>query len=332
MGPAGLRVFRSLSGRHTGRLPGGVARLDFAKTEQARQTINAWVEEQTENKITDLIPPRALSADTKLVLTNAVYFHGDWQKPFAKAGTREQDFHLTNSDKQKVPLMHQSAAVRYGAVDDLKVLELPYGDGRLSMVVLLPNEIKGLGRLEAQFSSQKLQQWITSLHRVDKVEVYLPKFKTTSQFQLASTLSALGMPSAFNANTADFSGMTGGRDLCLSAVLHKAFVDVNEEGTEAAAATGAVAVPTAAIVPEPQAPPVFRADHPFLFLIRDHRTGAILFLGRISILNDRGWGGLGGGRADGESLARPGVVPIPALWLVELAFARPRLRRNTPLA
>ena len=258
-----------------------LTRLDFAKSEQARQTINAWVEQQTEHKITDLIPPSVLSSDTRLVLTNAVYFHGDWTKPFAQAGTSEQDFHLTSSDKQKVPLMHQSAGLRYGAVDDLQVLELPYGDGRLSMVVLLPNEIDGLGGLEAQFSSQHLQQWIASLHRVEEVEVYLPKFKTTSQFQLASTLSALGMPSAFDANTADFSGMTGGKDLYFSAVLHKAFVDVNEEGTEAAAATGMVAVPPRRFEREPQPPPVFRADHPFLFLIRDHRTGAILFFGRM---------------------------------------------------
>jgi serpin B len=259
-----------------------LARLNFAQTEDARQAINGWVEDQTEDKITELLPVGVLSADTKLVLTNAVYFHDIWSDPFKKDRTKEEDFHLTAADKLKVPMMHRWDEFRYGAVDDLQILELPYGDGTLSMVVLLPKENDGLANLEAKLRFQNLQQWMNSVKHEDEVKVYLPKFKTTSQFQMADTLKAMGMELAFDANAADFSGMTGGRDLFISAVIHKAFVDVNEEGTEAAAATGIVMEPTAAPFEEPKEPPVFRADHPFVFMIRDNRNGAILFLGRIT--------------------------------------------------
>lgn len=149
------------------------------------------------------------------------------------------------------------------------------------MIVLLPKEIEGLAGLEAKLTFQNLQQWIGSLKHEDEVKVYLPRFKTTSQFQLNGTLSEMGMPSAFDRDAADFSGMTDSEDLFISAVIHKAFVDVNEEGTEAAAATGVAVAVTAAPVEEPKVPPVFRADHPFVFMIRDNRTRAILFLGRI---------------------------------------------------
>ena len=259
-----------------------LARLNFAQTEDARQTINGWIEDQTEDKITELLPEGVLSADTKLVLTNAVYFHGTWSDPFKKDRTKEDDFHLTATDKIKVPIMHRWDEFRYGAADDLQILELPYGDGSLSMVVLLPQEIGGLANLETKLTLQNLQRWLTSVKHEDEVKVYLPRFKTTSQFQMADTLKAMGMELAFNGNAADFSGMTGGRDLFISAVIHKAFVDVNEEGTEAAAATGIIMEPTSAPFEEPKEPPVFRADHPFVFMIRDNRNGAIMFLGRIT--------------------------------------------------
>ena len=273
--PAFLQITRDNYGAE-------LARLDFAQTDDARQTINTWVEDQTENKITDLIPPGVLSPDTTLVLTNAVYFHGIWTNPFNKDRTKNEDFLLTATDKIKVPMMHRSGAFRYGTGDDLQILELPYGDGSLSMVVLLPKEVDGLADLEAKLTIQNLQRWMTSVKHEDEVKVYLPTFKTTSQFQMADTLKAMGMELAFDANAADFSGMTGGRDLFISAVIHKAFVDVNEEGTEAAAATGVVMMPTAAPIEEPKEPPVFRADHPFVFMIRDNRNGAIMFLGRIT--------------------------------------------------
>ncbi len=259
-----------------------LARLNFAQTEDARQTINGWVDAQTEGKITDLIPVGLLSAETKLVLTNAVYFHGIWSDPFRKDRTKDEDFHLTETDKIKVPMMHRWDEFRYGVVDDLQILELPYGDGSLSMVVLLPQQIDGLADIEAKLSLQTLQRWMTSVKHRDEVKVYLPKFKTTSQFKMADRLKAMGMELAFIGNAADFSGMTGGRDIFISEVIHKAFVDVNEEGTEAAAATGVVMVPTAARIQVPKKPLVFRADHPFVFMIRDNRNGAIMFVGRIT--------------------------------------------------
>lgn len=273
--PAFLQITRDYYGAE-------VARLDFAQSEQASQTINKWVEEQTENKITDLISPNALSPATRLVLTNAVYFHGNWAEPFEKDRTKDDDFHLSATDKIKVSMMHRWDEFQYGAVDDIQILELPYGDGSLSMVILLPKQIDGLADLEYKLTFQDLHRWMTSVKHEDEVKVYLPRFKTTSQFQMADTLKAMGMELAFDGNAADFSGMTGGRDLFISAVLHKAFVDVNEEGTEAAAATGIVMAPTAAPILEPKEPPVFRADHPFVFMIRDNRNGAIMFLGRIT--------------------------------------------------
>ena len=259
-----------------------LARLNFAQTEDARQTINGWVEDQTEDKITELLPSGVLSAETKIVLTNAVHFHGIWSDPFKKDHTQDEDFHLTVTDKIKVPMMQRWDEFRYGAVNDLQILELPYGDGSLSMVVLLPKEIDGLAELETKLTVRNLQRWLASVKHEDEVRVYLPKFKTASWFQMDDTLKAMGMELAFDTHAADFSGMTGGRDLFISAVIHQAFVDVDEEGTEAAAATGIVMEPTSAPIQEPKEPPIFRADHPFVFMIRDNRNGAIMFLGRIT--------------------------------------------------
>ena len=271
--PAFLQITR-------GKYGAELARLDFAQPDHASQTINEWVEEQTDNKITDLISPDALSPVTRLVLTNAVYFHGNWAEPFEKGLTNEEDFHLTATDKIKVPMMHNWDEARYVAIDQLQILELPYGDGSLSMVVLLPKEIDGLADLEAKLTFQNLQRWTASVKHEDEVQVFLPKFKTTAQFMLSGTLQAMGMKSAFDPNTANFSGMTDGEAFFISAVIHKAFVDVNEEGTEAAAATG-IAMAGAAFV-EPKEPLLFRADHPFVFMIRDNRNGTIMFLGRIT--------------------------------------------------
>jgi len=196
--------------------------------------------------------------------------------------TNEEDFHLTAIDKIKVPMMHRRGKFRYGAIEDLQILELPYGDRSLSMVALLPQKIDGLADLESKLTYGNLQRWLESIKHENEVKVYLPKFKTTSRFRLADTLKALGMGLAFNANEADFSGMTGDKDLFISEVIHQAFVDVNEEGTEAAAATGVIMAPTAAPLQEPKEPPVFRADHPFTFMIRDNHSGTIVFLGRVT--------------------------------------------------
>jgi serpin B len=256
-----------------------LARLDFQrKTEAARQTINQWVEAQTEDRIQDLIPSAGVLADARLVLTNAIYFKGAWSRAFDKKMTRDGDFHLSATEKVKAPLMYQQARFRHAATDGLQVLELPYGDDSLSMLVLLPQRVDGLTELEGKLNLDRLKKWTAALQS-EQVIVYLPQFKSTSQFELSSTLRSMGMVSAFDRATADFTGMTGQRDLYISAVIHKAFVDVNEEGTEAAAATGVIMPPRAAV--EPRKPPVFRADHPFVFLIRDNRNGSILFLGRV---------------------------------------------------
>jgi len=253
--------------------------LNFAKSEEARQTINSWVEEQTEDKIQELLPEGVIDASTMLVLTNAVYFKGSWLRPFNADSTQEADFRLTAAESIPVPMMHQLGEFGYKALDEAQILELPYGYGRLSMMILLPTEVEGLAELEAQLTLDNLQRWTEPGLRSQKVNVYLPKFKSTSQFELNAVLSAMGMPSAFDPSAADFSKMSGNRELFLSAVIHKAFVDVNEAGTEAAAATGAVISRTSI---SPRQPVDFLADHPFIYLIRDTRSGALLFAGRVA--------------------------------------------------
>jgi len=253
-----------------------LAEVDFARqTEQARQQINTWVEERTQGKIKDLIPPGIVTPLTCLVLTNAIYFKGDWTKPFDNKVTKDAPFQITSQQRTDVPMMQQQGDFRYWAGDGLKILELPYGRGDLSMLVLLPAETGGLPDLEARLTSENLCRWLMNV-REQPVRVFLPRFKLTSQFRLDDTLKAMGMLLAFG--RADFSGMTGKPDLFISAVIHKAFVDVNEEGTEAAAATAVIMKRGLAI---PRQPAEFRADHPFVFLIRHNRTGSILFLGRL---------------------------------------------------
>ena len=274
-----LPGFLALTREHYGA---ELAQVDFSRqTEAARRRINAWVEEQTQGKIQDLIPKGVLDAMTRLVLTNAIYFKGDWTEPFRKEATQVAPFHISARQQTDVPLMYQKDEFRYWAGDGQKVLELPYGKGDLAMLILLPDEIEGLSALEANLTTDNLSRWQSGLRKQD-VRIYLPRYKLTSQFQLGDVLKAMGMVRAFTPREADLLGMSSEQELFLSAVIHKAFVDVNEEGTEAAAAT-AVGVKAALAIRQPM---VFRADHPFVFLIRDNRTGSILFLGRL--VNPRG--------------------------------------------
>ena len=260
----------------------GLNQVDFkGSTEAARLTINQWVEQKTANKIKDLLPPGALKPSTRLVLTNAIYFKGDWQTQFDKAQTKDEDFHLSSTQTKKAPLMHRDGSFNYFNGGTFQMLEIPYQSNELSMIVFLPNDPSGLPALEQSLTSSNTQQWLRQLGPVSKVIVTMPKFKTTQQFELAGVLAAMGMPQAFTAS-ADFSGMTGKKDLAISAVIHKAYIDVNEEGTEAAAATGVTMRTMAARAPNPAPPPIFRADHPFVFLIRDHRSNSILFMGRTA--------------------------------------------------
>jgi serpin B len=258
-----------------------LAPLDFTHhVDEARQTINKWVEDQTEGKITDLILTPSQLTGAKLVLTNAVYFKGNWAEPFRKDLTKEEDFHLSGEPIVKASLMHTRHHFRYAAVDGVQILDLPYVGDSLSLIALLPEKQDGLPALEGRLTLGNWQKWISGLVS-QEVIVSLPHFKTTSQFELKPLFEAMGIASAFDPRAADFSGMTGDRTLYMSAVLHKAYVDVNEEGTEAAAATGVIMRPTAVRLPQRQ-PAVFRADHPFLFVIQDNRNGAILFLGRVA--------------------------------------------------
>lgn len=258
----------------------GFNQVDFkGETEAARLTINRWIEQKTENKIKDLIQPGVLDSMTKLVLTNAIYFKGDWQTQFDKAKTKDEDFHVSPGQTVKTPLMHREGEFNYFNGETFQVLEIPYKSTELSMIIFLPNDMSGLPVLEQALTASNTQKWLRQLGPASKVVVTMPSFKLTQQFELESTLSAMGMPLAFQKG-ADFSGMTGNREFFISAAIHKAYVDVNEEGTEAAAATAVVIRPAAARL-HPQPTPVFRADHPFVFLIRDHRSGSILFMGRV---------------------------------------------------
>jgi serpin B len=258
--------------------------VDFkGAAEAARLTINQWVEEKTANKINDLLQPGTVTPLTRMVLTDAIYFKADWQAQFQKAQTEDENFYLSTERKNvKAPLMHRSGGYSYFDGGTFQVLELPYKSGEMSMIVFLPRDMDGLPAFEQSLTAPALQQYLGRLQLVPKVIVTFPRFKVTEQLELGSTLGAMGMPKAFDRNAADFSGMTGNRELSLSAVIHKAFIDVNETGTEAAAATAAVMVGMAMRAPDPTPPPEFRADHPFLYLIRDNRSGGILFMGRVS--------------------------------------------------
>ncbi|MEG4804466.1 serpin family protein [Microcoleus sp. ARI1-B5] len=265
-----------------------LALVDFIRaTEEARCTINTWVAQQTQEKIQNQIREGILTGDTRLVLTNAIYFKGNWASQFDRISTKEEPFTIAPDEQVNVPMMFKGGAFRYASLGDLQVLELPYVGDRLSMVILLPSKLEGLAQLEQQLTSASLEKWLSSLYITHELLVWLPKFKLTSEFMLNQALSDMGMPLAFDKYGADFTGMTTAEaDLChlsdeqrlhISAVIHKAFVDVNEEGTEAAAATAVVMARSVSI----SIPTIFRADRPFIFLIRDTQFDSILFLGRV---------------------------------------------------
>jgi serpin B len=271
--------------------------IDFGRSEIARQTINNWAEQKTLGKIKDLIPPAAINSDTRLVLVNAIYFKGNWAEQFKSQQTFPQPFFLSAGKDVSVPMMHHTseylfAHVKYDGEKQLKVLLIPYQSNELSMVVLLPDAQGGLADLENHLSAGAVKDWMGKLKH-NEVQLTLPKFQMTAGFRLEKTLANMGMPLAFSppsphAEGADFSGVNGGKELYLSAVIHKAFVDVNEEGTEAAAATAVVPPPPGPVGMEPAQ---FLADHPFVFLIRDNRSESILFVGRVS--NPEGANGVG---------------------------------------
>ncbi|BFZ17326.1 hypothetical protein BsWGS_20366 [Bradybaena similaris] len=243
--------------------------------------INTWVAEQTQNKIKDLFGAGVIDSLTRMVLVNAIYFKGKWDKEFDAKSTSPKPFKLSPEQTIDVPTMFNKQVYGFYKDSELKftAVELLYKGQELGMVIILPDEDFGLEQLVEALTPEKLNSVIkdVSLNK-EKIQLYLPKFEITSSYMLKQALTSLGMVDAFSQDTADFSGMTGQRDLVLSEVAHKAFVQVNEEGTEAAAATGAVMV--LCCMPPPV--PVVEVDHPFLFLISDHRAdGSILFLGQV---------------------------------------------------
>lgn len=257
--------------------------LDFANAvEPARKHINEWVEGKTESKIRELILPGQLTRDARLVLVNAIYFRADWAMPFVKSFTQDAPFHLAAGGQVSVPLMLRLGEFPYyEEPGKLQVAELPYSGGELSMVVVLPAEKVGLAGIESSITVENIQKWTASLTSRN-VKVQLPRFKLTwGTKNVIPQLEQLGIHDAFTFPKADFSGMDGGRSLVISLVLHKAFVDVSEQGTEAAAATAVVAAPGGP-PPAMQLPKDFKADRPFIFLIRHRASGAILFMGRLA--------------------------------------------------
>ena len=258
---------------------GKTTNLDFKnEPDSSRLIINNWVEDKTNNKIKDLFPEGSIHPLTRLVLTNAIYFKAEWLIQFDADKTSDENFRVNPDKSIKVPMMQptsQKSTFNYTQNKDLQILEMPYAGEDLSMLILLPLD-DDIEALENSFTIEKLTEWKKSL-RKRRVKIYIPKFKFETKYFMKNTLINLGMPTAFT-NSADFSGMTGTKDLKIDKVIHQAFIEVNEEGTEAAAATGIGMMQHS--MPPPT--PIFKADHPFIFIIQQKETGNILFMGRVS--------------------------------------------------
>jgi serpin B len=255
----------------------GLRILDFiTEAEKSRIIINDWVSNQTNDRIKDLIPQGAISELTRLVLTNAIYFNAAWAYPFDEVMTTDGPFYLIDGGQVTVPMMKQTESLGYIEGEGYQAVELPYDGGELSMVILLPEDGE-FETFEQVLQAQKVSDIIRGLESA-RVTLTMPRFEFDSAFSLKDTLAGMGMPIAFSPDEADFSGMTGNRELFISDVIHKAFVAVDEAGTEAAAATAVIMNLTS--LPPPPVPVTI--DRPFIFLIRDIETGAILFVGRVS--------------------------------------------------
>lgn len=260
----------------------GINKVDFKKNySEAREQINQWVEDNTQEKIKDLIPKGMLDPMTRLVLVNAIYFKGAWALPFNEKNTREDTFYVYSKCMTKADFMHRSLTAKYYKDNVAEVLEIPYSGKDLSMMILLPLEKYGMEKLERKLDHNLYEKYNNELSRV-QVELSLPKFEITADYELSDVLKKMGMASAFSGD-ADFSGMTGKKELYINNIVHKSFIDVNEEGTEAAAATGVVMSKTSR---PPSEKVKFKADHPFIFFIKDNETNSILFMGRVMNPNE----------------------------------------------
>jgi serpin B len=254
-----------------------LAPVDFiGNSEAARSQINGWTEEHTKGKIKNLFPA-TFNIQTRLVLTSTIYFYGKWQDPFVPTRTQPAPFTLSNGTATEAKFMNQTSHFEYAETASAQILEMRYAGTGMAFDVLLPKTVGELPEVEKSLTPENLAGWLGQLS-TRNVQVSLPKFRAEASFSLVKTLSMMGMPTAFTGH-ADFSGMSSKDRLSISEVVHKSFVDVSEEGTEAAAATGIAVL--AAAMRAPDKVVVFRADHPFIFLIRDTRTGVILFIGRL---------------------------------------------------
>ncbi len=266
--------FLKLTQAHYGA---GLREVDYVgNTEGARKTINGWVGDQTKGKIPELIPDGVLSSDTRLVLTNAIYFKGSWLDEFKPKETTDDKFRVTAGETVAVRMMHQHKWAAFYEGDGVKVVRLPYQGKTKSMLVVVPDAVEGLAAVEGKLTAEQVAKWRAGLHEGD-VQLHLPKFKATGKSRLGDTLKAMGMPLAFMDGTADFTGMSDQERLFIGAVIHEAVVEVDEQGTVAAAATAVEMKATSA----PRTVTV-RADRPFLFLIVDDTTQAIVFVGRVA--------------------------------------------------
>jgi len=255
----------------------GLRILDFInETEESRLAINQWVSYQTESRIKDLIPQDAIDAQTRLVLTNAIYFNAAWEDPFDEDMTSDGPFYLLDGGQVTVPMMEQAEFFGYTEGEGYRAVELPYDGGELSMLILLPAS-GNFTAFEEGLQAQQVYDIISDL-QLTGVALTMPRFEFDSEFSLEDTLAEMGMPDAFVYPIADFSGMTGRLELFIWGVVHKAFVAVDTAGTEAAAATAGIVAPSP---PPPESPVEVTIDRPFIFLIRDIETGAILFVGRV---------------------------------------------------
>jgi serpin B len=259
--------------------------VDFKKApDPARQQINAWVEEQTEKRIKDLLPPQSIKPLTRMVLVNAIYFLGDWAKPFDPSRTRDEPFQTSASAKKQAPMMQQTSHFAAAQIGGVRVLAMPYKGGSASLLVVVPEKVDGLAAVEASLSNATLDSWKRALTG-QNVAVSLPRFELNPKesLPLSTELEALGMPIAFDREKADLTAMGNPKDaterLHIDEAFHKAFVKVDEKGTEAAAATAVVA---AAGGGPPAKPFEFKADRPFLFFVIDEASGLVLFMGRVT--------------------------------------------------
>ncbi len=243
--------------------------------------INSWVSEQTQGKITKIFDSQSISPEITLILINTIYFKGEWHYKFMKSATEEDTFSLIDSNKVFIPMMHQINLFGYFESENIQILEMTYkgSEEHLSMVIFLPKELDGLIEFENKITNEQVSSYITQLY-ARRVEVFIPRFKFEKEYSLIDSLKNLGMINPFTLD-ADFSGITDSPEgLFIEKVIHKAFIDVDEEGTEAAASTVIMMAPTGPPIKR-EPPPIFRADHPFLFIIRDMQTNTILFIGRV---------------------------------------------------